>query len=219
MVDFVDAHGPLGLTCPPRPLCSGWYVRAWDTGVRDDSVENEYPPLRPGLTALDFVTNVPTIDLAVTGPSAQQFPWRGFAYNMGLEEWFAASFEAYLTIGTEGSYTFSITSDDGAYLELLDASSRTVRIVDNPGVHAVSTVTGAVSLTAGVFKVGRARCERRWEKWSQRAQGDLSCQTWQAETGWASCDSQEGRLSMHAYPWNPPSPLHLLQCVFVCVCV
>jgi len=61
-----------------------------------------------------------------------------------LVEWFGIHFEATLIAPVSGAYYFKVTSDDGSNL-YVDGT----KVVDNDGVHAVSSVTGSIYLTAG----------------------------------------------------------------------
>ena len=68
---------------------------------------------------------------------------------------YSARYRGYLTIATAGSYTFTLQSDDAAYLWLDNAARATTptaafAVVSDPGAHAARTTVGAaVTLTAG----------------------------------------------------------------------
>ncbi len=117
---------------------------------------------------------MPTIALLVFRASD---PWGGFAYNMGLANWFAATFEGYITIHTTGNYRFSIISDDGAYLELSDSSGRTRRIIDSPGAHPTTSVSGDIGLTAGVYTVRSETGMNEARRWRIDLD-EVRCTTW-----------------------------------------
>lgn len=57
---------------------------------------------------------------------------------------FGFRYHGYLTVPTDGVYTFSIASDDGSNL-YVDGQ----RIVDNDGLHSLAEKSGAVALAAG----------------------------------------------------------------------
>jgi mono/diheme cytochrome c family protein len=61
---------------------------------------------------------------------------------------FALRFEGYLRIDRDGDYRFHLTSDDGSKLFLDDKL-----VVDNDGIHAPTTASGAVKLTKGTHKL------------------------------------------------------------------
>lgn len=69
---------------------------------------------------------------------------------------YTARMQGLITIGTAGTYTFSLNSDDGAYLWV----GNTVRdnpltisraLVNNGGGHGPATVTGTITLAAGTY--------------------------------------------------------------------
>jgi hypothetical protein len=45
-------------------------------------------------------------------------------------------------------YTFKLTSDDGSWLYIDD-----MLVIDNGGIHAIKSVTGAVTLEKGTHKI------------------------------------------------------------------
>jgi mono/diheme cytochrome c family protein len=61
---------------------------------------------------------------------------------------YALRFEGYFDAKREGTYSFTLHSDDGSRLYVDDKS-----VVDNDGIHPPSSAKGAVQLTAGVHKV------------------------------------------------------------------
>ena len=67
---------------------------------------------------------------------------------------YSARYRGYITITTAGSYTFSVTADDAAYLWLDNAAraatlTAAYAVVNNGGLHGPNTVSGTVTLTAG----------------------------------------------------------------------
>lgn len=63
----------------------------------------------------------------------------------------AVKFDGFLKIAKEGQYKFWLTSDDGSKLWIDDKLA-----VNNDGIHAPSTVTGAVFLGKGMHKLAAA---------------------------------------------------------------
>jgi mono/diheme cytochrome c family protein len=73
----------------------------------------------------------------------------GFDINARLRDNdYALKFDAFLPIDREGTYRFSLTSDDGSRL-LIDGKT----VVDNDGVHATTTKKGRIRLTRGVHRI------------------------------------------------------------------
>lgn len=68
----------------------------------------------------------------------------GFPGVLMQDEWFAIRYDGLFEIQKENTYTFKLTSDDGAIL-YVDGE----KIVDNDGVHAAKATTGAKLLKAG----------------------------------------------------------------------
>jgi hexosaminidase len=66
-------------------------------------------------------------------------------------EFYALRFMGYIRIPKNGTYTFTLSSDDGSWLRIGGAT-----VVDHDGPHATSEKTGRVVLTAGVhpFELG-----------------------------------------------------------------
>jgi hypothetical protein len=90
-----------------------------------------------GLGALpNYATMTPTSTFTDT-TVAINFP------NAGVD--WTATYTGYIVIPTAGSYTFNTSSDDGSAL-YIDGNE----IVNNNGAHAVVTVSGTVTLSAGV---------------------------------------------------------------------
>ena len=63
-------------------------------------------------------------------------------------EWFAIDYRGRFWIDKPGAYTFELTSDDGSRLYVDDEV-----VIDNDGLHPAETVTGEVTLPAGVHKL------------------------------------------------------------------
>ena len=125
-------------------------------GQRTEDAKHDYPPI-PDLTSADFTTVVGTIDLYNTqGRSTLEHPWPGFPFNKGLIEYWAALFEAYVTIPSDAVYWFDLGSDDGARMHLSDRTGRSSVVVDNAGDHDVTWTNGSIFLTAGTYKVPSA---------------------------------------------------------------
>jgi hypothetical protein len=59
-------------------------------------------------------------------------------------EWFAVRYEGFVEVSRTADYTFRLLSDDGALLYIDGAL-----VVDDDGVHAVSSKSGSVKLTSG----------------------------------------------------------------------
>jgi hypothetical protein len=74
------------------------------------------------------------------GASQSSFNWHPFGLGG-----FGADITASIDVATAGSYSFPLTSDDGSLL-FIDGT----KVVDNSGHHGPTTVTGSVSLSAGV---------------------------------------------------------------------
>lgn len=72
----------------------------------------------------------------------------GFPGVKSLVEWFAIDAHTNLIVETEGTYEFSLASDDGARLFIDDTE-----IIDNDGTHPVRTKNGSIFLTKGKHKL------------------------------------------------------------------
>jgi mono/diheme cytochrome c family protein len=75
----------------------------------------------------------------------------GYAFDLSSAQRgndFAFQFEGYFKADRDGTYTFTLHSDDGSKLSI-DGQ----KVVDNDGVHAPKAATGSVKLTRGVHKV------------------------------------------------------------------
>lgn len=67
---------------------------------------------------------------------------------IGETDDFSVSFDGYLYVPTNDTYTFYLTSDDGSFLSL-DG----VQVINNGGVHSAATVQVTRSLTAGYHPI------------------------------------------------------------------
>lgn len=72
----------------------------------------------------------------------------GFPGVTKREEWFAIDYTGRFWIEKPGLYRFALTSDDGARLDIDDQT-----VVDNDGIHPVSTKTGGVELAGGIHNI------------------------------------------------------------------
>ncbi len=68
----------------------------------------------------------------------------GFPGVLMQDEWFAIRYNGNFEITKENTYTFKLTSDDGAIL-YIDGE----KVIDNDGIHAAKTTTGSKALKAG----------------------------------------------------------------------
>jgi Ca2+-binding RTX toxin-like protein len=66
----------------------------------------------------------------------------------GNQDYFALRFESVLEVTEPGSYTFSISSDDGAKVFV-----NGVELIDHDGLHVVTTRTGTTALEAGSHEI------------------------------------------------------------------
>jgi mono/diheme cytochrome c family protein len=76
---------------------------------------------------------------------------KGIAFEIGMAKRrgdFAFRFEGYFRAEAAGEYRFHLSSDDGSRL-LIDGR----KVVDNDGIHATETKTGAIELTKGVHQI------------------------------------------------------------------
>ncbi|WP_194174233.1 glycoside hydrolase family 3 C-terminal domain-containing protein [Luteimicrobium xylanilyticum] len=98
-----------------------------------------------GLTAAYYANKDLSGDPTVTRTDPDvDFTWHGAPADGVPAENFSASWKGTLTAPSTGTYTFSLTSDDGSRLTI---DGKTV--IDNWGDHASKTVTGTVDLTQG----------------------------------------------------------------------
>jgi len=70
--------------------------------------------------------------------------WPGFAQKDN----FAARWSGILTIGQEGPYRFSVTSDDGSKMYLGNK-----RVVNNDGLHAIRRMESTVRLKSSRYRI------------------------------------------------------------------
>lgn len=64
----------------------------------------------------------------------------------GRDEKFGITYEGFISVPSEGVYTFFLTSDDGSVLKVAGAT-----VVDNDGLHGAVEKSGKVYLPAGLF--------------------------------------------------------------------
>jgi hexosaminidase len=108
--------------------------------------------LLPGLTASYYEgrwSRVP--DFGTLSPLQQQVL---SSIDLSLRqrmEFYALRFQGYIRIPKNGTYTFTLSSDDGSWLRIGGAT-----VVDHDGPHATSEKAGRVVLTAGIhpFELG-----------------------------------------------------------------
>src|SRR5215469_5340138 len=100
--------------------------------LREDSLSflPDFDKLKPAGYIYTNRLNIPT----------RQFS-EGFPGISGQAEWFAIDYRGRFWVKNPGRYKFSLTSDDGARL-YIDGKL----LLDDDGVHAATTVTGAVDL-------------------------------------------------------------------------
>jgi mono/diheme cytochrome c family protein len=93
--------------------------------------------------AYDTVPDFDKLKPVATGSAA--------AFDLGVAhrgDNYAVKFEGYFRIDRPGTYTFTLTSDDGSTL-LVDGK----KVVNNDGVHPAQTARGSARLAKGVHKV------------------------------------------------------------------
>jgi hypothetical protein len=70
------------------------------------------------------------------------------AWNRRPPDAFTARWSGYLIVPRAGTYTFSLSSDDGSMLRIDDTL-----VIDNGGDHALQTKSGEISLSRGAHAV------------------------------------------------------------------
>ncbi|MDH7445529.1 carbohydrate-binding protein [Aquimarina sp. 2201CG14-23] len=117
-------NSPLADVTPPSDLIDGinydYYEGSWNSLPNFSSLT----PVSSGIASSIDLNNAASAD------------------NFGL------SFNGYIYIQNEGSYTFYTTSDDGSSL-WIDGT----KVVDNDGLHAAREESGTVCLEAGYHKI------------------------------------------------------------------
>jgi Ca2+-binding RTX toxin-like protein len=103
-----------------------------------------YFAVSSGIQSLDSMNWTATPIHTEVWSSAQKNFGSGAIYTNGPTDRTAIQLKGNINVTTAGTYKFYATSDDGAQI-YVDG----VRVVNNDGSHAVSTVSGTVSLTAG----------------------------------------------------------------------
>jgi hypothetical protein len=97
----------------------------------------DFSKLKPSGSIYTSTLNIP----------AQDFK-QGFPGVTKRFEWFAIDYTGRFWIDKPGTYTFVLTSDDGARLYIDDDE-----IVDNDGLHPPADVSGSVDLSAGIHRI------------------------------------------------------------------
>jgi hypothetical protein len=152
-------------------------------------------PDATSLDAIDFaaapvqVARVTSVDYPNTGGSF----WEG-----GAVDRFAARFSGEFEVATAGTYTFSLTSDDGSVLYVDGA-----QVIDNDAVQAPTTKTATLSLAAGAHDIELRYFERTIGaaldlKWQGPGTGGLQTMTFGAQR-----DPSALRAEFHALGANP----------------
>ncbi|MDB9955603.1 PA14 domain-containing protein, partial [Flavobacteriaceae bacterium] len=93
------------------------------------------------------VDNIPTTGAIATG-TIENFNVSALQSSVGDTGSFAVRYTGYISITTNGTYTFFTSSDDGSKL-LIDG----VEIVNNDGSHGTIERSGTVTLDAGVYPI------------------------------------------------------------------
>ncbi|WP_336924008.1 CBM35 domain-containing protein [Aquipuribacter sp. SD81] len=114
---------------PPAGEEPGVTMRTYFTGPLEGLCE-----IKDGTTP-----NVDKLMGAIDWTTAEQF---------GREDNFLTEVTANLTVPTDGTYEFRLTSDDGSRLTVGDQV-----VVDNDGLHGTESLEGAIGLTAGVHPI------------------------------------------------------------------
>jgi hypothetical protein len=97
----------------------------------------EFEKLKPVGTIYTASLNIPPQDFRA-----------GFPGVTKRFEWFAIDYTGRFWIATPGSYTFVLTSDDGAKLFIDDGL-----VVDNDGLHGPEDKTGSIDLSGGIHRI------------------------------------------------------------------
>lgn len=108
----------------------------------------EYFTVSSNVQKLDNVKWTDTPVHSEMWSTAQKTFGTGALYEGGATDHLAIRLKTSVTITSSGTYTFYTTADDGAQI-YVDG----VRIVNNDGVHTVSTASGTVSLSTGVHAI------------------------------------------------------------------
>ena len=108
----------------------------------------EYFSVGSGVQSLNNIAWTSTPIHTEMWAAAQKNFGSGAIFDQGPSDRVAIRLKTSVSITTAGTYTFYATSDDGAQI-YVDG----VRIVNNDGSHAVSTVSGTVSLTTGTHAI------------------------------------------------------------------
>lgn len=127
------------------PAANGLYAKYY-AGYFND-VQSFFTTTTESITRID-----PQLNYATSGGWGNIVPpASNTAANPDI---YSARYKGSLVIGTAGTYTLSLTSDDASYLWLDNPARRTTMLsaealINNGGVHATQTVSATVALTAG----------------------------------------------------------------------
>ncbi|HET9900753.1 MAG TPA: family 16 glycoside hydrolase [Actinomycetes bacterium] len=113
----------------------------------------EPPPQEPGVTQRIFQLPFPPSELCPIKPGQTPnidvlkptIDWDGDAAFGGLTDNFLVHVIANITVPTDGTYTFRLTSDDGSELFIDDGL-----VIDHDGLHGDTSKDGDKQLTAGM---------------------------------------------------------------------
>ena len=103
------------------------------------------PAGRSSLDGFDF-SAAPTATETVT--VINEYAGGGAFYAGGPTDNFVARYQGRFEVGAEGSYTFSLNSDDGSELFI-----NGVQVIDNDGLHGDVRLNGSVQLAAGAHDI------------------------------------------------------------------
>jgi PKD repeat protein len=96
---------------------------------------------------------------------------------VGQQDNFSVTWDGYLLVPANDTYTFSLRSDDGSYL-WVDGN----QLINNGGLHSATTVTGTVPLTLGYHHIVVNMFENTGEAVAQLQYSTLSQPTLQQVT-------------------------------------
>ncbi|RSK49499.1 PA14 domain-containing protein [Hymenobacter rigui] len=141
--------GCSGLDGGGRPASSGLFAEYFPGYFNDDPAffNTTAPAQSRNVQVLNFGSAASWGDLTgVAGGTAQD------------PDGFSARFKGRINIPVTGTYTFYLTADDGAFLWLDNAALATTptlasALIQNGGQHPPTTVTGTVTLAAGLHDV------------------------------------------------------------------
>ena len=142
----------VALTRQSTGLVRGFYAQDWDASTSLSSTTGNNYNSTP-----TFAGVVPQLNLVNVTSRPR---WNGHAGTRFYMRWLAK-----LAVPGTGTYTFSLTSDDGSVLRI-----NGVTVVDHDGVHSASTKTGTVALSQGSADLdvrffdntGSSACSLQW---------------------------------------------------------